>query len=348
MASAIGDYCTWNPVKNVWSYNAPGVVAQDEKLRTNKQPALFPFLYGDVFGAGLAYKGDHSNTMYYTSGVWVAADLYLAQYQMTGGSDEAVACTLLPNMNIMSAYQGINGNEIWVSECLGDPRDGPTAWSAMQVSDMPGGIAPECKQGPTLAVFKGIVYMAYLANNDSNQIMLAWLDNGTWYGNVPVASLPGGYMQQSSKQPVLIATSDTLILAYKGAANDNIYLSWYDGTSWQGDTPLQARNGNDSSVPQSSDTPSIGEVNGRLMLVYKGASNDNIYCSVYSGSSLSSRDDWIGDVAINTFSDSQPRTSGSGPVLVPYLNSQNVESAVMYFRGSYNDEIYGCTLSTPS
>lgn len=339
MAESIQDYYTWSGDIPIEAWVDYGGVKIEGYAKTNKQPNCTSQLGKYDPTPRLIYKGAHSNDLYYLSG----SDDGYTQTELGVQSNEAPSVCETPNA-VIAAMKDANSDEILIGTTY-DIVTGQT-WTSAAISSMPGGINPKCQSGPAIAFFQNKIYIAYLGHSE-NSIWLCWYDGKEWAGNVKVADMPGGNIQQSSKSPALCATEDNLILAYKGQTNGDLYLSWFDGTQWYGDQAIKAQNGGVDSQPQTTDTPAIANIGGNLMLAYKGDSNNYIYNSFQHGLSLSTDTVWIGDIRISDFNDIDPQTQGSGPCLGSVLSTVGMQG-IMFYRGTTFDRMHSASVSPKS
>ena len=84
----------------------------------------------------------------------------------------------------------------------------------------------------------------------------------------------------SSEPPALASFNGNLYMAYVGSVSSNLYICYYDGTSWQGQTKITSQND-----AKSGSSPALAAFNGQLYLAFRGsvASTSLYICSSSDG-----------------------------------------------------------------
>ena len=171
---------------------------------------------------------------------------------------------------------------------------------------------PTTSAAPALAMYKGILYLVYRSSSDES-IWYSWFDGTAWNGDIQIqtnqSSTPG-----TSAAPALVVYNDLLYLVYQSTADQSMWYSWFDGTTWYGDIQIQT---NQPSTPTTSAAPALA-VNGgnnTLYLVYKASGGDDMWWSWFNGA------DWQGDVQIQFAPLNAPQTSNTPAMAV---NSSNM------------------------
>ncbi len=152
-----------------------------------------------------------------------------------------------------------------------------------------------------------------------------------WSGNKQVTTQGGG-APLSNYGPSLAFFDDTLYMAYKGAHSNTLYLAWYDGANWYGNTPISDMPGGIS--PESNYSPSLAVFNGLLYMIYKGAHSNTLYVAWYNGSQ------WAGNVTIDSMPGGLSPRSNLAPAALGF-NGQLVivykgESSTTLYSAAYN------------
>ena len=119
--------------------------------------------------------------------------------------------------------------------------------------------------GPALAPFGDTLYMSWKGASNDQGIWWSTLGSGGWAGQQKVAGVG------TTNSPTLAALGDTLYMAWKGAGNDQgIWWTTYTASGGWNQNPQQ------NKVPGvgTSASPSLTVLNGRLYMLWKGASSD--------------------------------------------------------------------------
>ena len=122
----------------------------------------------------------------------------------------------------------------------------------------------------------------------SEKIGGPWTKQGfVWSGNDQI-STPSDGTPRSSLGPGLAYYNDRLYMAYKGDATYTLYMSWYDGSNWQGNRQFWKWGG--GIDPWSNASPVLVAYNGFLYLFYKAYNSNTIY--VWRGSNSGTHLAW--------------------------------------------------------
>lgn len=145
--------------------------------------------------------------------------------------------------------------------------DGTYGWRGnTTIRDEAGHIDPKSLLSPSIAVFHNWLYMVFLANN-SPDLWFAWHDGANWSGDVRISDMNGGISPKSDRCPNLVVFQNKLYMTYKAWDSSVLYVAWFDGTTWYGNTPIGQQPG--GLFLQSDRTPAMCVYNKRLYLVYK-------------------------------------------------------------------------------
>ena len=187
-------------------------------------------------------------------------------------------------------HLGDTSNEIWWSIFDG------TLWrrpgGAPGNEPIPGQLS---KTTPALAVYNNQLHMVHLGDT-SNEIWWSIYDGTSWNkpdgtpGNEPI---PG---QLSKATPALAVYNNQLHMMHLGDTSNEIWWSIYDGTSWNkpDGTP-----GNEPIPGQlSKATPALAVYNNQLHMVHLGDSSNDIWWSIYDGTSWNKPDGTPGNERI--------------------------------------------------
>jgi len=189
-----------------------------------------------------------------------------------------------------------------------------------------GSTTPQSSHGLALALLNNRLYMAYVGSGGKN-LWYSYIEQGqnsftNWQGNKQI-EINSKNIPLSSDRPALAVLNGILHMVYAGEGGSNLWWSWFDGTTWQGNIPL----GFSADQPQ----PSLTAYNGQLYLAWhhlvppvtvtnpNGSVSvvspefDYIYYSVFNPSSPFQAGSWLA-----------PRLAGSGgrfPTLGVYASS---------------------------
>jgi hypothetical protein len=205
--------------------------------------------------------------------------------------------------------------------------DGPWAnvsrsWSGNQkISSLPGHIDPRSRDNLALAPFGDALCLAFRGES-SNQLYEAWYDGSSWRGNTPIRTASGS-LPLSTHGPALATYGGRLHMAFKAENSNVLYLAWFDGTRWQGNTPINT----DHGIAESTSAPALATYEGQLYLAFKGAGSNGIYLCRYDGGP------WRGNTLLQT-DHGVPASTGS-PALAVYNGA-----LYMTFKGETSDELY--------
>ncbi len=172
------------------------------------------------------------------------------------------------------------------TEEIGNPapvRD--PIWTGNLAISTPNG-EPASIAGPSLALFRNRIYMAYRGANLTD-IYLAWYDGNTWQGNVKISSMTGGISPKTTATPALAAFRDKLYMVYKGESS-TMYVAWFDGTKWFGNVKISSQSGGIS--PKTSLGVAAAVYNDRLYIAYRGSSSSTLYYAWFDGAKWGGND----------------------------------------------------------
>jgi hypothetical protein len=151
------------------------------------------------------------------------------------------------------------------------------------------------KAAPALATFGSGLHMVHL-DDASNDIWWSIFDGNVWRrpdGAQGDVRIPG---QQSKVTPALAVFNNRLHMVHLGDTSNDIWWSIYDGTSWN--TP----DGTPGNVPipgqLSKGTPALAAYNNRLHMVHLDNSSNELWWSIYDGTSWNKPDGTPGNVRI--------------------------------------------------
>jgi hypothetical protein len=96
-------------------------------------------------------------------------------------------------------------------------------------------------------------------------------------------------------------------MGYIGQNSTSIYMSWFDGSTWSGNSPVTLSSGD----PQSTQTPWMAQLGDDLVMLSIGKASSKVYCSTMSGTT------WSGNQPLKDISPIAPETDSSG-AMMPY------------------------------
>jgi hypothetical protein len=146
---------------------------------------------------------------------------------------------------------------------------------------------------PALAVYNNKLYMAYVAGDGSNALMMASSSDGiNWSDGTAVPN------QYTHRSPSLAVYNNKLYVAFVADNKSaSLLIDSYDGTNWSGDSLVSS-----SSVSQSSsESPALAAFNNQLYIVFaaNNSSRDIIY-ALYDGTG------WSNDTPIGQVTQGSP------------------------------------------
>jgi hypothetical protein len=159
--------------------------------------------------------------------------------------------------------------------------------------------APKTSDGPALAVYNGVLYMAYKSASDDS-LWMSWLDSPTtasnqWQGDVGVSSmktsLPGGFNPQTQHAPSLAVYnyngSPALWMAWQYSSD--FYVAVYQNSQWVFTSKVNDMAGGLS--PESNYGPSIAAYNELLYMVFKARHSDDLMWATWDGTTWAGNQD---------------------------------------------------------
>ena len=142
------------------------------------------------------------------------------------------------------------------------------------------------KQAPSLAVFNNQLWVAFVANQASNDLVVcSWADKQPWSAAIRVQG--NGERQFTKQAPSLAVFNNQLWVAFVAnqASNDLVVCSSADGQTWSAAIRVQG-NGERQFTKQA---PSLAVFNNQLWVAFVAnqASNDLVVCSSADGQTWS-------------------------------------------------------------
>jgi hypothetical protein len=139
-------------------------------------------------------------------------------------------------------YQGISSIIGWVGGLFGSSKswiwftafDGTTSdETGWFIPDVPVTKHDHTKtsEGPALAVYNGLLYMAYKSSGDDH-LWYNYFDGHNWLDQ-DIQITKDGHTKTSAG-PALAVYNGLLYMAYKSSGDDDIWYNVFDGHNWQG------------------------------------------------------------------------------------------------------------------
>jgi C1A family cysteine protease len=170
---------------------------------------------------------------------------------------------------------------------------------------------PKTSSWPALAMntSNNLLYLVYRSSADST-MWWSWSDGNIWYGDAQIQTTRPSTPKTSAAPALALYNNNKLYLVYRSSADSTMWYSWFDGTTWNGDTQIKTSGG---STPKTSAAPALAVYNNKLYLVYRSSSNSTMYYAWFDGTN------WNGDTQIKTAGGVTPKT-GATPGLAVYNN----------------------------
>ncbi|MGX1785824.1 hypothetical protein ACWIGM_03755 [Bosea sp. NPDC055332] len=281
---------------------------------------------------GLFYRGrvdnEHIFTTVYDGASWTGDTSISSQ---PGGIDPRTwdppaAC--LYNNDLYLVYGSRDGNDIYMSV-----YSGSTWYGDEMIGSVTGESSPKTSRGPRLVVYDDTLYLIYVRPGD-NVLCRSWFDGWRWQGSDPIVTSSGSTLK-SDKAPAAVVFNGKLYLIYRGAnvRSSKLYVAWFDGQNWSGDTAIVDQPGHVD--PWSDDGPSAAVFNNQLVLAYKGDTTPDLYIARFDGTN------WSGDVKLSDEPGGPGAQSEAGPSLqvcdgklwLVYCGYRNRSFFVSWFDG---------------
>lgn len=149
-------------------------------------------------------------------------------------------------------------------------------------------------------------------------------NNYTWVGNKKISDL-SSIDPKSNYNPGAATLNGKMYIVYKGESSDNLYQATLNGTSWSGNKKISDTYSID---PKSNRSPAMATYKNQIIMVYKGASSNNLYWAQFNGSS------WSGNKKISDTSKIDPKSNAT-PALAVYNNK-----LYMVYKGESSNNLY--------
>jgi hypothetical protein len=234
-------------------------------IRSNKPPALAVLNDRLV----MVHKGEHSNDLYlssYDGRNWSGNKTFHQVTSINPKSDEGVALVTFRD-KIHMVHKG-------ESKALYHSVFDGKSWSGNKTFAESTPIKPESSEAPALAAFNTTLYMVHKGAN-STTLYLSTFDGTTWSGNKTFKEATG-ISPESAHAPTLTDIGGRLYMIYRGASDDHLYQTTFDGSTWSGNTLIESFSG---IAPASNERQASAAFRNKLYLLYKGAQSNTLYQS---------------------------------------------------------------------
>ena len=100
-------------------------------------------------------------------------------------------------------------------------------------------ISPESNVTPAIVVYNSLLYLICKGTH-SDHLYTSYFDGTNWHGNTRISDQRGGISPQSDRTPAAAVFNGMLYIVYKGAGSNDLYTSWFDGSTWHGDRRISS------------------------------------------------------------------------------------------------------------
>ena len=205
-------------------------------------------------------------------------------------SSKAAPALAAFNNGLHMVHLGESSNDLWWS--IFDGQLWRTAAGSEGNARIPN---QKSKASPALAVFNNELHMVHL-DDSSNDIWWSRYDGTSWKksdGTPGNERIPG---QSSKASPALAVFNNRLHMVHLGNTSNDIWWSIYDGTSWK---KSDGTAGNERIPGQSSKaSPALAVFDNKLHMVHLGNGSNDIWWSMYDGTSWKKSDGTPGNERI--------------------------------------------------
>jgi hypothetical protein len=223
--------------------------------------------------------------------------------------------------DLVIVYKGAHSNTLYTCYFDGSKWHGND-----KISSQPGDIHPESNYTPGVTVFNNWLYILYKGAH-SNELYTSWYDGSKWNGNVKVSDMNGGINPESNYCPNIVVYKGVMFTVYKGAHSNTLYMAWFDGTTWFGNTKISDMDGDIS--PESNYNPGMAVFDNKLYIVYKGAHSNTLYTANFDG------EKWRGNTKIKDQGGDIDPESNYNPGAVIFN-----DKLYIVYKGAHSNELY--------
>jgi hypothetical protein len=170
----------------------------------------------------------------------------------------------------------------------------PNTWTPNE--KIPG---KKSRSRPTVALFQGMLHMVYVDESSDDMWHSVSSNGANWSDGEKIPN------QATHTAVALAEFQGKLHMVHLGAGSNQLFWSIFDGVSWK---DSQGNDGDEKLGTQHSQgTPSLAVFGSTLHLVHMGDSSNDIWWSVFDGTSWKTSDGKLGDQPIvSQFSKSPP------------------------------------------
>jgi hypothetical protein len=207
-----------------------------------------------------AYDGNNNN--------WIIPDVPVSQQGHTNTSHGPALAAFTATNKLYMAYKSSSSTDLWYNEF------DAAGWLVQDRKITQAGHT-KTSEAPALAEFGGKLHMVYKSGS-SNELWHNWFDGTDWQPQDTKIS-QGGH-SKTSKGPALAALGGRLYTVYKADGSNDIWCNYYDGNTnkWLDEDFKISKGGH----TQTNEGPALANFGGKLYLVYKSASNTDLWYNV--------------------------------------------------------------------
>jgi hypothetical protein len=204
-------------------------VTKNGHTKTSAGPALA--VYNGLLY--MAYKSSGDDTIWYN--VFDGNDWWQQDQQISAGGHtltSAAPALAVYNGQLMMVYRSSGDDTIWGNEFQANGNFWPT-----QDHQISAGGHTLTSAAPALAVYNGLLYMAYKSSGDDGHIWYNYFDGRKWLDqDIPITQHDH---TKTSAGPALAVYNGLLYMAYKSSGDDDIWYNTFNGQSWNSqDSPI--------------------------------------------------------------------------------------------------------------
>jgi hypothetical protein len=246
-------------------------ITKDDRSRSSHGPSLAVY-QSNVYAA---YRASDNSDLWYNvfdGNAWLAPDIKITT---NGRTRTSVAPSLAAyDGRLYMAYRAAQSgsttnNDLWYN--VFDGND----WLDPDTKITTNG-RTRSSRSPSLAVYNGLLYMAYRAS-DSDDLWYNVFDGNAWLD--PDIKITKNGRTRTSQAPSLAVYDGLLYMAYRASDSDDLWYNVFNGNDWL-DPDIKITK-NDKT--RTSSSPSLCAFDSRLFMVYKGADSSDLWYNVFDG-----------------------------------------------------------------
>jgi len=236
---------------------------------------------------------------------------------------DAAPAAVDASLGLLLFYKGDGSNGIFMSRFDG------VRWSGDQAIVSPQGLfrPPASDHGVAATVFRNFVFLVYKSAGSNDIGVAAMNTNGVWQFSNTISALSHQVIHpKTDTRPSVAAFNDRLLVIYKGAGTNDLFLTTFDGAHWTGDVKISSQPG--GIAPQSTDSPGLAAFQNRLLMIYKGPHDANLNQAFFDGTV------WHGNSEIANMPGGIRPQSSSNPALAVLGNRMHI-----VYKSPGNDDL---------